>query len=306
MRIFRKSYKKYAGPVIYGAKGVWRWSPRGIAEAPHFERCLWLTSMVESAGRVGAVMMADGTGATVGLHQAVAVYPRNLRSQGPAFVLTYDVLQAIRETHPEATFKLEEMLSRRGWELTDKGLRCDGELVAPSTIRNTFTPSDGVVPPSGTKWEQACAWARAWHELFADRRGLEAQIDHALDGMMAFAKHNRSRRFHGSTLMTLIYDHYGMVGLYDHLPELDLAMAMWWNYKTNLPAPAMTRLGRAIQASPNDPQRFGRALIRSLGTAKIGAWSGRRYRASRRHAMKVWPERLFVGEEVIMPKSFAC
>jgi hypothetical protein len=94
----------------------------------------------------------------------------------------------------------------------------------------------------------------------------------------------------------------------------DLAMAMWWNYKVNGPAPAKTRLGRAIKrfklatnaptvdfADPDD-DRFGRFLINQLRSSTYGRWATNRYDRTRQHSMKVWPRRLFTGPKAVMPK----
>ena len=76
-------FKEYAGVRIKGQKPL---SSFPLSRR-HLDRASRLTAEVESGGRFGSVMSYDGTGMTAGIHQAIAVYPKNLKDQGPLWKL---------------------------------------------------------------------------------------------------------------------------------------------------------------------------------------------------------------------------
>jgi len=257
-------------------------------------------------------MMADGTGCTAGLHQCIAVYPRNLKRQGTLFKF----LAYLNDAFPMRYFRLGELIEKEGWILTEEGeLRYAnddrsnklGALVPPNVIRSTFTPINGVVPRKGAKWRQAKKWALAFHDFLKNTKTFDAQIDYGVSEMVKFSRCYRNRRLGGKTISEIFCGKLSDDLIHEH-PYLDLGMCMFWNYKTNLPAPALTRLGKSskvFNVKDFDSYRhFSEALIRMLCTSKIGRWSTARYARSRKYAMKIWPKELFVGSEAIMPRRF--
>jgi hypothetical protein len=298
------SYGNYSGPYIKGTEFVMEMP---VLERWHWRRVLWLTIMVESGGKLGSVMMADGTAATAGVEQSIIVYPRNLKVQGPLVGLIYLLDHVV----PLSYYQLGQLLLAEGWTITgDKQLRYigTGKIVPPRVIRETLTPNQGRVPRRGAQWEQSKKWALAFHELFSLPNTREAQVKHAIDGFTKFARRVEHKKLGRDTVENLVYGGDVMVSPFDvdtfEGAVNDLAMAMWWNYKTNAPAPALTRLGRAVKRYGADHQQFGRFLLRQLGTSTYGRWATNRWRRSRQHAMKVWPRELFIGPNAVMPKSF--
>lgn len=298
-------YGKYTGPYIRGTVDA---MPMPTMDDFHWRRVLWLTIMVESGGKLGSIMMADGTGCTAGVEQSILVYPRNLKVQGPLPGLLYLLDHVV----PISYYSLGKMLADEGWMIgSDKTIREDinGQLVTPKMLRQTLTPYDGVVPRTGMAWERAKAWALAFHELFSLEATREPQLKHAVDNFTKCARRSQHDKLAGSTIENVVYGGDCLVEPFatDTIEgaACDLAMAMWWNYKTNAPAPALTRLARATEHyQPNDPA-FARFLIRQLGTSTFGNWATNRWRRSRQHAMKIWPKELFTGPKAVMPTSFA-
>jgi hypothetical protein len=155
----------------------------------------------------------------------------------------------------------------------------------------------------------------AFHDLFTAKPGIDFQIQHGIDELTKFARqHHDPKRLGNCNIEAAIYRGNVMTPTPFANAANDLAMAMWWNYKTNAPAPAKTRLGRAIKkfkldtdtptvdfADPDDDS-FGRFLINQLRSSTYGRWATNRYDRTRRHSMKVWPRELFTGPRAVMPK----
>jgi hypothetical protein len=264
----------------------------------HLERAFWLTTMVESGGMAGGVMMADGTGCTASLEQLVAVYPRHLSKQGPLFKM-------LRRLNYVLPINYYLPFDEYGWFLGHDGvLRCrdTGKEIHPRVIRDTFTPNNGKVPAKGSDWEASKEWAIGFNRLFSLIWGIPVQITYGQEQFVKFAKRFRSSKLGGNTVEELAY--YGEFedpNPFDFNPINDLAMALWWCYKVNAPSPAMTILRNV--AKNNDPHDglFGRTIIKKLRTSKYGRWATNRYDRSRRYARKVWPKELFVGDKAVMP-----
>lgn len=299
------SYGRYSGPYIKGTEDA---MVMPTMKDDHWRRVLWLTIMVESGGKLGSVMMADGTGCTAGVEQSILVYPRNLKVQGPLPGLLYLLDHVV----PISYYSLGKMLADEGWMIGgDKTIRemDNGQLVSPATLRATLTPYGGVVPRSGVPWERAKAWALAFHELFSMNATQEAQIKHAIDGFTKFARRVKHKKLDRETIENVVYNGDCLAAAFDvetlEGAACDLAMALFWERKTNGPAPALTRLGRATKRFESNDMDFARFLLRQLGTSSYGRWATNRWRRSRQHAMKVWPKELFTGPKAIMPKSFA-
>lgn len=284
----------FSGPTITGTVEAFEKLP--TMSDDHLNRAFWLTTMVESGGKAGSIMAADGTAMTASLEQLVAVYPRNLTEQGSLF----GILQELAEIVNILDFLPFE---NTGWELFEGVLRSkdSAKAVPPKVIRDTFTPIDGKVPVNGPRWEQSKRWAIAFHKLFATPSTIPAQIQY---GLMQFVKFSRTKnpRINRSTIDALVYK--GNIEMQDPFHGVtvnDLAMAVWWSYKVNGPAPALDRLGAAARMHATDSPEFGQALICSLRTSQYGRWATNRYDRTRQHAMKVWPPEFFNGKDAVMP-----
>jgi len=307
-KIRHLKFRKFAGPSIRGT------AKQNLASMdwPHFDRALWLTSEVESGGRYGAVTMYDGTGVTAGLHQAIAVYPRNLKEQG----LFFKLLHRIDAYVPTTYFSLGSLMRGQQWSIAGDGkLRHagSGATVSPKTFRNIVTPQNGVVPARGASWEQSKRWALAFHEIFADPDSFRAQGEFGREHFVKRCKRLKHPKLDRHTIEDLVYDGECLkANVFSDYPWTDLAMATFWSHSVNGPSPALTRLARALKACPDvkDP-RFAKVLLRQLANATYGRWvddlkSGR-WARTRREAMKVWPLWLFKrrqgeGNPVVMAR----
>lgn len=296
--LFRKIGRN-SGPVIRGKKPAFA-EPTNLTDN-HLLRAFWLTTMVESGGKLGSVMMADGTAATAGLEQVIAVYPRNMKEQGPLFKL----LNRMDAISPVSYFLDFTTL---GWRISEDGVLRDsnGSMVLPKVIRDTFTPINGKVPRSNRDdWERSKAWAIGFHKLFSLEQTRDTQVRCGIEHMTKFAKRVKSPKLGRDSIEDVCY--FGEVQnpspfLPNH-PEMDLAMCMLWNYKTNAPTPALSALHRARTAfnPQTNMQKFAHYLVTLLRTTRYGRWRTNRYDRSRQHAMKVWPNNLFEGPDAVMP-----
>lgn len=313
----RLAYKSYAGPRIAGSV------PFRLSPTPsHLEKALWLTSSVESGAKFGSICMYDGTAMTAGLHQAIAVYPKELVSedynaeddQGSLWKLLR-LLETVQNL-PEYN-EVSRMLKECGWYLAQDGvlrylddgkskvgprtLRYSaGDTVYGAHIREEFTPKGGAVPSSGKNWLKAKAWALAFHKLFSAEPSFLPQIQFGVDHISVLAK---TRRLHEASVEAEAYD--GRIT--DFVPSssaYDLAMSVFWSHSVNAPSVAFKVLRSSGDVkSPEFPLK----LLRFLGTMSYGRWhftdSGGRYQRTRKWAMEVWPEDLFLPGG-IMPLSF--
>ncbi len=294
------TYGKFSGPYIVGTEDA---LDVPSLESSHWDRALWLTVMVESGGKLGSIMMADGTGVTAGLEQSILVYPKNLAVQGPLVGL----LHFVDCSYNLSLYELGMGFKNEGWVVAaDKTIRYidSGKIVPPRVLRETMTPNQGCVPKRGPEWERSKAWALAFHDYFKTKS--KAQAKHAIDGFTKYARRIQQDKLVGLTIEQAVYADDVMqkppFGT-DSINSLanDLAMAMFWCYKTNAPAPAMTCLSKALASHE---QRWGKKLLRLFGTSKYGRWATNRWKRSRQHAMKVWPKELFSGPDMVMPASF--
>lgn len=248
--------------------------------------------------------MYDGTAVTAGLHQAIAVYPRDLKTQGPLFSL----LRRLDYVVP-VPYYLGELMDEHGWFVADDSqlrMRTSGEPVEPRVIRDTLTPVGGIVPKSGPQWTQARRWAVAFHLLFSLDASLPVQTKYGIEHFIKKAKRQRHQKLDRHTIEQLFYfDECLNPDVFADNPGLDLAMAMFWQCSVNGPAPAVTRLAKTWEQEPfvKEPE-FARKLIRALGTASYGRWDGARYDRAYKYARMVWPDQLFLGRKPIMPRSF--
>ncbi len=318
----RVKFNSYAGPRITGTENFTLPDNAG-----HWERVLWLTSTVESGGKFGAITMYDGTAVTAGLHQAIAVYPKELADED--FNAADDQgsfwkLLRLIELVPDFP-ELQDLFSKlkdRGWYLgRDGALRyladgcvqvkgktkkvSAGDLVFGYEIREEFTPRQGNVPSSGPAWESSKDWALAFHRIFANPKSFRAQVEFGAQHFEHVARHkNISARGRSLPIEEWLYNgHLG--GFQAPTPAYDLALAVFWSHSVNGPSVAYKILAQALRsAHPREkPDQFASTLLRLLGTKKYGRWhfsekSGRWHR-TRLNAKRVWPEDLFAPNGVM-------
>lgn len=350
MKVTHRKFRSYSGPVI---KGVG--DPIPPPDEPrllhHIDRAFWLTMMVESGGKPGAVMMADGTGCTIGLDQHIAVFPKELADedfnagddQGTLWKLLRR-LEAVRssQSYHDTLEQLWGMFAEQGWYVAQDGtLRYTrarevgmglaikqveaGDLVFGRHIRNTLTPREGKVPPSGQHWEQAKAWAKAFHALTSHPGGIAAQVEYGVEHLVKRSKRRRIKvpntigkgarknPFRWRGLEELGYGGHEITSLQvgDDFPEeVDLAMCVYQSHSVNAPAIANKLLARAVAKHPGrNHDKFARVLISLLGNSSFGRWDddiehGRYQRTrSAARASGLWSRSLFDGANAIMPRD---
>jgi len=325
-----KSYKSYSGPVIVGDRVVE--APTGEQALKHVERAYWLTTAVETGGKVGSIMAADGTAMTAGLDQHIAVYPRELakKEDGNAKNDQGSLWQLMRrletvsgdDSYQEAVDCLWGMLKAMGWYISQDGylryLEADtvqlkgkkapvkaGDLVFGYSIREAFTPGGGKVPQKGAAWEQAKNWAIAFHDVTVNESGVRAQVAFGCEHLVERTRRNPLYEQAYEQEMSAI-----VLGKEGWTEEMDLAMAMCQAHSVNAPAIAKKLLAQALRRyNPNKPGDFARHLIRLLGTSSYGRWDDDiqygRYQRTRSAARKsgLWSRSLFDGSTAIMPKD---
>lgn len=297
-KVLFRSIGSFSGPVIRGKKEAFATIP--TLTDNHLLRAFWLTTMVESGGKLGSVMMADGTGATASLEQVIAVYPRNMKVQGPLFKL----LNRIDAIAP-IPYYLDFI--GMGWRISEDGVLREqqGKPVAPKLIRDTFTPpTGGKVPRSGDAWKRSKEWAIGFHKLFSLDQTRDTQIRCGIEHITKFAKRVKSKKLDRETVEDICYS--GEVqnpNPFSNHASLDLAMCLFFNYKTNAPSPALTALNESrLTFNPRtEPVMFSKCFIGKLRKSRYGRWGTNRYDRSRQYAMTVWPRDLFEGADAIMP-----
>lgn len=296
IKVKHKKIKSYSGPYVYGTKSAFSGSDSlKTQDTFHLYRAFWLTTMVESGGMVRTIMGADGTGITASLEQLPAVYPRNMKVQGPLFKM----LRRIDFVVPvEYYLPLNDM----GWFIGDDGVLRDdqfGKEISPKVIRNTFTPNAGKVPKTGEQWIQARDWALAFHYLFIMEPTIPIQIKYGIERFCKFAQRYRTGLLNKETVENLLYSGNVQNPQPFSNQTMDLAICMWWNYWVNSPVTAIKKLRVVLAHNTSIPlrdyerQEFGEALIKELRQSKYGRWGTNRYDRTREHAMKVWPAELF-------------
>lgn len=316
----RITFGKYAG---FRKGGVTPMSSENRGDT-HLCRASWLTAQVESGGKFGCVINYDGTGMTAGLHQAIAVYPAQLRKedgnlrndQGPLWKLLNLVMPSTIDADMWKEF------DGIGWLLArDNTVRWEenGELVGGSYIREEFTGSaNGIAPVDGPARKRAERWVKLFHEVFIDpatyiiqeEYGMEHFAKRAARAKMRFAK---KQAWQDLTMDDTIYHNTAIdIATFDDAPDLDLALCMYWSHSVNAPGIALKKISKVIGdylGVKGSTGKFARSLIRKMGVAKYGRWSddipGGRYQRTRTIAMRsgFWPKELFTGRGAIMPKD---
>lgn len=330
--ILHRSVGKYSGPVVLGVESD---EPvPSLTHTRHIERAYWLTFQAETGGRVGAVMMADGTAFTIGQDQHIAVYPRELAhedynaadDQGSAWKLLAAIERAQGPVEP-----LWVAFHEEGWYVSPDGsLRWlsdgsapvgrrkvehkAGDLVHGAVIRNTITPVRGVVERDTPGQETARRWAKLLHELTAHEStqaaqrgfGLEHLIHRVQTRKLCIQPHRRWK-----TVQQAVYGPKSIMDIKDMiLDELDLALCVLHSYTVNAPAIAFRLLADAITSTnwnPQEPklhdgQRFARDLLRRIKNKRYGRWD-KRWDRTRKAAIRTgwWPPHLFRDGGVMTP-----
>lgn len=338
-----KQYGNYSGPVIQGVDMIEK--PSGDRAEFHVDRAFWLTTMVETGGKIGAIMAADGTAMTAGLDQHIAVYPRELAhedftaadDQGTLWKLLRR-LETVRssQSYHQALTNLWRRFEAAGWYVAQDGLlrylaggqaeiggeKIDlkaGDPVFGSQIREEFTPNAGKVPASGKLWERSRAWALAFHELTSHVGGEAAQIEFGIEHLVKRTK----RRTIDGTGNSQPIESFGYLDREitslklgsDWTEEIDLAMCMYQAHSVNAPAVANAALEKARDTARarggQDQAKFARILIEQLGNSTFGRWDDDieygRYQRTRTaaRASELWSRGLFDGALAIMPKNLA-
>lgn len=280
VKVLHRKFRSYSGPVIKGV-GDPVPPPMGPRMLHHVDRAFWLTTMVETGGRFGAVMMADGTACTIGLDQHIAVYPKELANedfnaaddQGTLWKLLRR-LETVRSSpsYHQALEVLWGMFAEQGWYVAQDGVlryasdraslglgtgkhaasAVAGDIVFGQHIRNTLTPSGGKVPKSGKEWELAKRWAKAFHALTSHPGGQAAQVEYGIEHLVKRTKRRRIKVPGSARWVDLEILGYGgrevtslRVGDGDWSEELDLAMCVYQSHSVNAPSIANKMLARA-------------------------------------------------------------
>jgi hypothetical protein len=302
-------------------------------EDDHFARASWLTARIESGGAYGTVMNYDGTGMTAGIHQAIAVYPKNLdddykeNDQGPLWKL----LSRLEETWPSVNTNATGA-KERSWPLFEDFLYSRGIIIDDSQAKNPKTKQllsgqeirdilsgspDGVFPLAGSKKAAAEQMAVEFHVLFSSSWTFEAQERFGIDGFtkqairkLSFCK---NPKYSGSPLCEVIYkvpliSKMNLRSLTYETVCFDLAMCVYWSNSVNAPSYAFKLLCKVLDnVGISDPYKFSKALLVSLGTSHYGRWDDDlkdgRYQRIRFYAKLKWPLELFEGPKAIMPKD---
>lgn len=294
MNIRRVKYSVYFGFVARGNKNWDFLNEPQDSKLRHIRRALWLSAKVENNATFGTVQSYDGCGMSGGLEHQVAVYPRNLSSQGTIFKTI--------NTFPAPTLqRLTRELTGIGWEINpNTGMlvnKTTGKMITGEEIRDEFTPVSGVVPASGPFFERGKIWIEIFAELFSDPRTFEAQI---LAGEQRIGSFDAlERNVYGTRLSAGSNIPKNLKCTVDVNNDEDLALCVYHCFKVNAPAVARTCLKATAPYNDNLwPQR----LINTLAIKQYGNWDTR-YKKTRSIAMNsgLWPQELF-GQGGIMPE----
>lgn len=334
MKILHRALGSYSGPYVHGTISLE--PPMGDDAEFHAQRAYWLTCQVETANKIGGVMMADGTAFTIGLDQHIAVYPRELAAedwnaeddQGDAWVILARMGGVSR--HMDLITKA---LNAKGWYIEGGRLRWlhDGQdtvrgkvlqvkarsLVHGATIREAITPNQGVVLKDTPGWETAKAWATMFHNLTADMATLKVQrafgIEHLCNRIGNRTIQLNARR-RPETILSLVYrsseepvPNIERISSSDMRPELDLALCVLHSHSVNAPSIAFAELKEAINdidwnpllRNPDNEARLAERILSRLRVREYGRWKAR-WDRTRKAAMGVgwWDKVLF---RTVMP-----
>jgi len=295
---------RYAGLMIRGKSSM----DTNKYVGTHIDRVISLASAVESSGLFGTVMNYDGTGMTAGIAQCIALYPREIRNednfagddQGPLWKL----VEAVHDEHPDVTKELYKALRKTGWSIKDGVIRrtTDGSIVSARILREILSPPNGVVPSHGLEWETTKRWGLMFHKLFSNPKTFDIQIENAKEHIVS-GINRKPRALKRKTAQELVYDRLPDNFLEKDEP-LDLALACLWSNAVNAPAPAYQVLADVLTERPNLSKESHRdamaaKILLSLKNTERKNWQ-KRYKRTRKAAMKIWPKKLFKGPLAVM------
>lgn len=322
----RIEFGKYAGVKI---DGIFELEMPSTLD--HLRWASYLTAMVESNGKFGSVMNYDGTGMTVGIHQAVAVYPKMLddnikkNDQGEMWKLLNRIWAFPEMPRSKLCYRkgiVEDFMAEDGLVLSPHG-KCliakTGKLATGRQIRDIFTGSfDGIMPTSGSKRRRAEDWVTIFHNLFSCHETFDVQlrfgeeyfIKRAERTKLRFCKHEF---WQSNTIQSACYPKsLATVSCTELGFGWDLAMCVFWSHSVNAPGKALRVLCSAVDEVEKlgatgimGSDVFPKILLRKLGNTNYGRWhrgiKGGRYQRTRNYAMRHWPRELFIGDTAIMP-----
>lgn len=314
-RVRWRKFRSYSGPQILGDKqdmlDLMQLGQLGPRRNFHVDRAYWLTTQVESGGRLGSIVMYDGTGVTAGLDQHVAVYPRELAhedynakdDQGSFWKLLrrMEVASSLVGITGDQIENLWRAFEEENWYVSQDGrlryLSDDkvrvpghkildvkaGDLVFGFHIRDVFTPPRGAVPrpKKGSEWAWAAAkeWALLFHDLFSSDYTplVRAQTSFGLEHLVKRTKARRVKTRDGTwkDVEKLAYGDLEVTSLqiYDRwTEELDLALCVYQSHSVNAPAIANRAVARAHSKHGALSNDFARTLVRFLGNSRWGRW----------------------------------
>lgn len=322
------TFKNYSGFMVNGV--VPMPDLNGDDNINHVKRAAWLTAHVESGGMFGTVISYDGTGVTACLHQAIAVYPSEMKEedgnalddQGPL----WKILSRMRMVSPR--LPLFEKIDSVGWVLTQDGtLRYKniGKCVPGSNIRVEFNGSQlGITPSRGVSRKNSEEWIGLFVDAFSYPVTFPMQIQIGEEHIVKRAtrvpcRYSKNKIVSNKTIQEVVYTDpisVTRIGLSGITPGLDLAMCMFWSNTVNAPGQSLRVLCRVLDllstlhaGTSQWEMEFSRLLIRALGNTSFGRWDddlpNGRYQRTRSIALEsgLWPEDLFVGKDAIMPKD---
>lgn len=292
-----------------------------VISKSHIEMAFYITAVIESGGVFGTVINYDGTGMTAGIHQAIAVYPKNLKAQGPLWKLL-SRMYVLPET-PLSLINIREELHDFGLDLTADGVvrNESGNPVSGTVLRKFFGTPQGKLG-KGEDRARAEQVIQLFHGLFSDERTHGLQVASGTEHFLKIAERTKLRfskapRTKCSNIQQQIYGpltdkHFSMLRTEDMSPELNLAMCLYWSYLVNAPGMALKKMCKTLDAIDRRTtgwgDKFSRLLVRNLGTSSYGRWdddidSGRYQRTRRVMMMGLFDAALF-RKGAIMPKDF--
>lgn len=284
----------------------------------HIQRASYLTAMVESGGKFGCALNYDGTGMTAGIHQAIAVYPKQLlnpddnprNDQGPLWRL----LRKLQSLIPGE--KLWETFKEWNCDIGADNILYRNQRVADGyTIRRMLSGDvRGQVKRSGIEANRARDFVQLFHNLFSNSLTFEAQEEFGIEHFAKRAERIKLRfatEYSQKTMNELFYSPNSCSQLLakDFEPGLDLALCVYWSHSVNAPSIALRALCKVLNKCSPYNNNFPKRFIATIGNTKWGRWDddikNGRYVRTRRYAMQshFWPKELFDGPNAIMPEN---
>ena len=296
------TYRIYSGCVIRDNSTTYP-NPNTTV---HMDRAVYLTSLLETAGRFGVVQSYDGCGMSAGLEHNVSVL-RNTEEPGSLFGAINFIRMNVKESDCPPLTALLSAYKDVGWLLDASGVLRDvkrRQKISGAVIRNEFTPDNGTVPETGPKWEQAKRWALLYNALFNHPATFHAQVESAKRGLLLGNKQGEVATY---KVITGVDDPSALVAGTNITHEQDLAMCVYHAHSVNAPSIAKVCLS---DSKPDNTSDWPKRLIHILGTKSYGNWkdtttNSSRYDRTRTYSKNsgIWTPELFTGVNAIMPEN---